>query len=279
MLLTFPRPGIAALMPEDLIEGAAAVLREAAATAVLPRFRALAEDEIEEKMPGELVTIADREAETIIAAGLAALLPGSIVIGEEACAADPALIGRIGEGRVWIVDPIDGTAQFTAGELPFAVMAALMIDGETVAALILDPVSDRLAAAERGSGAWLGGERLQTQAGPVAAVDLRGSIGRFMPPDMMAEVLKRAEGLGALLPGLKCAGAEYPAIASAERDFALYWRTLAWDHAPGVLFLNEAGGKATRPDGSPYVPGSEGKGLLAARTPEVWDAARSLLLG
>ena len=108
---------------------------------------------------------------------------------------------------------------------------------------------------------------------------LRGAIGRFMPPAMQEEVTRRVEAEATLLAGLKCAGAEYPLIALGERDFAFYWRTLAWDHAPGALFLEEAGGKATRPDGSPYLPGSTGSGLIAASTPETWEEARRLLLG
>lgn len=253
------------------------MLREAAATAIMPRFRALAAHEVEEKSPGELVTVADRESEALIARGLAALLPGSRVIGEEACAADPALVETIGEGDVWIVDPLDGTANFAAGTEVFAVMAALLRNGEAVAGWMLSPVSRRLSAAELGSGAWLDGERLKAPDGPADTSALRGSLGRFMGPAMLAEISARAEGQ--LLPGMMCAGAEYPLIATGTRDFALYWRTLAWDHAPGVLFVNEAGGKATRRDGSPYVPGSAGMGLLAAHTPEKWEAARALLLG
>lgn len=253
------------------------MLREAAATAIMPRFRALATHEVEEKSPGELVTVADRESEALIARGLAALLPGSRVIGEEACSIDPALVESIGEGDVWIVDPLDGTANFAAGSEVFAVMAALLRDGEAIAGWMLSPVSGRLSAAELGAGAWIDGESLRAQNGPVEASALRGSIGRFMSPEMLADLSDRAGDR--LLPGMMCAGAEYPLIASGERDFALYWRTLAWDHAPGVLFVNEAGGKATRPDGAPYVPGSAGTGLLAAHTPEKWDAARALLLG
>src|SRR5919106_4920939 len=98
------------------------LMREAAANAILPRFRRLQHHEIEEKTPGELVTAADREAERILSAGLSALLPGSLVIGEEAAAADPALISRLADGGdIWLVDPLDGTANFAAGREPFAV--------------------------------------------------------------------------------------------------------------------------------------------------------------
>ena len=51
----------------------------------------------------------------------------------------------------------------------------------------------------------------------------------------------------------------------------MFWRGLAWDHAPGTLFLEEAGGRAARFDGRPYRPAEQGFGILAAQTPELWD--------
>jgi fructose-1,6-bisphosphatase/inositol monophosphatase family enzyme len=251
-------------------------MEEAAATAILPRFRLLADEEVEEKSPGEVVTIADREAEAILTAGLGGLLPGARVLGEEACSLEPRLLDDLGEGLVWLVDPLDGTANFAAGEPVFAVMVALLRDGETIGGWMLNPVTGDLARAELGAGAWLDEERLEAAA-PSPGHKVRGSIGRFMPDAMQADVTARLSAGAELLPGLKCAGVEYPMIGAGERDFAFYWRTIAWDHAPGVLFLNEAGGKATRPDGSAYVPGSAGHGLLAATHPDVWQEVHRLL--
>ena len=265
-------------MHSESFELVGALMAEVAARAILPRFRALAADEVEEKSPGELVTVADREAEAILAAGLAPLLPGSRVIGEEACATAPDLLDSLGEGTVWLVDPLDGTANFAAGSPDFAVMVALLVDGETQAAWILDPLSGRLAWAELGGGAWIGDRRLEAAAQPNGA-KLRGALGRFMPENMQSTLEERLSASGERLPGLKSAGTEYPLIAAGERDFAFYWRTLAWDHAAGVLFVNEAGGKAARPNGSAYRPAAAGNGLLAAASPDRWDAAQRLLFG
>ena len=265
-------------MKQDPLERVESLMREAAERAILPRFRMLAAHEIEEKSPGELVTAADRESEAILTEGLAGLLAEARVVGEEACAIDPGLVEGLDRGLVWLVDPLDGTANFAAGEEDFAIMVALLRDGVAIAGWLLDPTSGRLARAERGAGAWIDSERLCTPSRP-AGSKLRGAIGRFMPPAMQEEVTRRVEAGATLLPGLKCAGAEYPLIALGERDFAFYWRTLAWDHAPGALFLEEAGGKATRPDGSAYLAGSTGSGLIAASTPETWTEARRLLLG
>lgn len=62
-----------------------------------------------------------------------------------------------------------------------------------------------------------------------------------------------------------------------QNDLAFFNRTFAWDHAAGVLFLNEAGGKAARYDGSPYRLDDEKVGLLVAATPALWDWLTELL--
>ncbi len=62
-----------------------------------------------------------------------------------------------------------------------------------------------------------------------------------------------------------------------QHDIALFERTLAWDHAPGVLFVNEAGGRVARPDGSAYRPDQDRKGMLAASSPAMWDKGAAIL--
>lgn len=262
-----------------MFEAVGDLLREASETIILPRFKALSEGEIEEKTPGELVTVADREAETFIARGLAGLGLSAGVIGEEACSHDASLLEEIHENAVWLIDPIDGTGNFVAGHSPFAIMVALLVDGETVAAWILDPITDRLAMAERGGGAYIDGVRIRTVQDSDLTLRLSGIIGRFMPSDVHAGVMKRAGTFFDLRPGLKCAGAEYPVIALEDRHFAFFWRTLPWDHASGALFLAEAGGMVSRPDGTPYSPGKKGNGLLIAHNPGIWRVARHALFG
>ena len=70
-----------------------------------------------------------------------------------------------------------------------------------------------------------------------------------------------------------CAAEQYPRLALGENDVSIFERTLAWDHAAGCLWLEEAGGKAARPDdGSPYrVDEWDRKGLVAAATPSLWE--------
>ncbi|QAY76999.1 inositol monophosphatase [Sphingosinicella sp. BN140058] len=267
-------------MTLSLIDRIGDILRRAAAEAVLPRYRALASHQVEEKSPGELVTIADRDAEAAIARGLDGLVPGARFVGEEACARDPSLLERIDEGDVWIVDPLDGTANFASGDGPFAMMVALLRDGEIVAGCIYEPLTERMAAAEYGGGAFLDGHRLHVSARQGRVEDRRGIISSFMlPEDMIAPAAAVRSTVSQVAPSRRCAGHEYPRVATGEIDFALYWRTIVWDHAPGVLFLNEAGGVARRPDGSPYRPAVGGTGMLLAHNPEIADEVQTLLLG
>src|SRR6266403_6421459 len=93
-------------------ERVAELMRETAAAELTPRFRALAKEDIRLKRPGDFVTIADELSELRLAAGLAKILPGVPVVGEEAVEKDGGLIeliGRAGES-CWIVDPLDGTS-------------------------------------------------------------------------------------------------------------------------------------------------------------------------
>jgi fructose-1,6-bisphosphatase/inositol monophosphatase family enzyme len=263
-----------------MIERVAELIRRAAAEAILPRFRALHSDEIEEKSPGELVTAADREAEALLTTGLMEILPGSVVLGEEAAAMQPEIRQRLAqEADLWIVDPLDGTSNFIEGNPCFSVMVALLWRGQTVASWMLDPLTDTLAFAERGSGAYLGGERIVASRTTPEASALRGAVlTRFLPLALRSEIEARAHRVLEILPGLRCAGHEYPGIVTGAQHFALFWRTEPWDHAPGALFITEAGGWVARLDRSPYIPGDQGTGLLVAQNEETWYTVESALL-
>jgi len=262
-----------------VLDQVGALVREVAATVVLPRFRHLATDEIEQKAPGDLVTVADRESEEALTRGLTALLPGSIVVGEEAVAADPRVLDRVGEGgAVWIVDPVDGTNNFAAGKTPFAVMVALLRAGEPVASWILDVVDDRMTVAEAGSGATIDGVRVKTRADDPGPAALHGVVAhKYLTADLRAQSAANAHRLGRVTAGRHCAGYEYPAVATDEQQFALFWRILPWDHVPGSLILREAGGTVLHLDGSDYRPTDSERGLLVAPNPDVWHTVRDTL--
>ena len=255
-----------------------ALIRDVAARIVMPRFRMLDAAEIEEKAPDELVTIADRESEIALTEGLTRLLSGSRVVGEEACSADPRVLDNIGSGTVWIVDPIDGTANFAAGETPFGIMVALAVDGVSEAAWLYDPVQDRMCSAGRGQGAYVNGARTHARTSG-EAMPVAGLPTKYLPPELREEIEGRAEGKLHCVGIPRCAAEQYPRVMLGTNDLALFWRTFVWDHAPGVLILEEAGGKCARFDGTPYDITQTGTGMLAAASPAMWDRAAAILLG
>jgi fructose-1,6-bisphosphatase/inositol monophosphatase family enzyme len=255
-----------------------ALLRTVAAEVVLPRFRNLAAGEIVEKAKDDLVTVADREAELRLTDGLRAIDPDTRIIGEEACAADPSLLDAAGRGRLWLIDPIDGTHNYAHGHPPFALMLALVEDGVPQAGWIFDPLQNRMCHAVRGAGAFIDGERVASRGSgedlPIVAL---GS--GYLPPDAAAALTERAAGKVREVDIPRCAAEQYARLVLGTNDVALYNRTMPWDHAAGAVLLEEAGGRVARGDGSPYRVGDTRPGLLAAATPALWEMAAPLVWG
>ena len=264
------------------IEAVSAILREVAAEEVMPRFRALAEHEIKAKKGGEVVTVADVAAEREITRRLRDLLPGSQVVGEEATAEDPGLLDKFTQvdDWIWVIDPIDGTANFAGGKPLFALMVALVRKGEAGAAWILDPIGPRCATAERDAGAWLDATRL-TLGPPPPPGDLRGTLhaSSFASADMARQIQARRARVGAV-KSLRCAGWEYLRLATGETQFSLFTKLMPWDHVPGTLIFREAGGLARTLDGASYDARSHrAPGLLMAPDQASWDWLHERLFG
>jgi fructose-1,6-bisphosphatase/inositol monophosphatase family enzyme len=260
------------------LDKVAAIIRETAEQEILPRFRGLAAADVWRKKSGQLVTVADTEAERWLAPRLAALLRGSVVVGEEASEDDPALLDRIaGERAVWLVDPLDGTSNFAEGKPAFAVMVGLVIEGRCVAGWIHDPLPNRTAVAAAGQGARLDGARLRVaDAAPLGDMSGVLNLGYF-DPAKRRRIRDRRDLLGKV-ESQRCAGHEYMALAAGRRHFALFNQIWPWDHAAGVLIHQQAGGFAARLDRSAYRPTQRNGGLLAAPDPGSWAALHAFLM-
>jgi fructose-1,6-bisphosphatase/inositol monophosphatase family enzyme len=246
------------------------LLREVAEEVINPRFRTLDSDQIAEKNPGDLVTVADREAETLITAALRGAYPDALVLGEEAYAADDSLMDRyLAADHAFTVDPVDGTKNFVKGSKDHAVMASEVRGGEVVRGWIWQPQHQTAYVAELGAGAWRDGVRLTR---PPVDADLRG-------------VTSRRRWIGRALGALRaldltwvCCGVDYPKIVEGEADYALYGGTKPWDHAPGSLLLREAGGYVGTFDGHPYRPQSGlPRGLVTAADRATYDVVQGLI--
>ncbi|MFB7650075.1 inositol monophosphatase family protein [Streptomyces sp. NPDC056084] len=273
-------------MIDDFLAGDLAVVeeavRKAAAAEIMPRFRQLAAHEIVEKNgPHDLVTVADRLAEEHLTAALTALLPGSVVVGEEAVHADPAVYGALGEDTpVWIVDPVDGTRQFVRGEAGFCTLVALAHRGEVLASWTFAPALYELAVAVRGRGATLNGKPLQAGSpAPDAVLDVATSHPDYTTPDQKRALLALdTDGVRPRPCG--SAGLEYLAIARGELDGLAFSWEYAWDHAAGLLLVAEAGGAHTTVAGEPFrIAGGNALPFTAARDAATAERLRRLLAG
>ena len=121
------------MTPAELAE-VVQLTRAVARAEIMPRFRALAPGDIQAKSgPLDLVTAADEAAELRLATGLTRLFPGCAVVGEEAATRDSSLMARIADADLcFVVDPLDGTANFCAGLPLFGVIVAMVRKGEVV---------------------------------------------------------------------------------------------------------------------------------------------------
>jgi fructose-1,6-bisphosphatase/inositol monophosphatase family enzyme len=254
------------------IETVSALLGQVAKDLILPRHRKLGEGDVIEKDHGELVTVADLETERWLTRELANLLPGSCVVGEEAAYADRTVFERLSdENPVWVIDPIDGTHNFTKGRDIFAIIVALVYSGETVAGWIYEPVGETLALGERGAGVTVDADsvRLGSPAAPARCdgVAARHLFDRADRDDSFIDDVFRPN----------CAGHEYIQILRGERRFTAYTKLMPWDHAAGSFMVCEAGGYSALLDGSRYdVAHTEGN-LLSACDEASWRRVQSIL--
>lgn len=247
------------------------LLAEVAEQFILPRFGTLESDQVEEKRPGDLVTVADREAEVEIAARLKAQDPSALVVGEEGVFGDPSCLEALpSAAHAWVIDPVDGTRNFARGSSDFAVMLAELRSGETVRSWIWQPVHQLLFVAERGAGVTRNGEPMPAVAPSPRRVPL-GATYIPVPGEDQAEVrVVRSWG--------SC-GIDYPKLIAGEVDFLSYRSMFPWDHLPGGLMLAEMGGRMATESGREYRAGVIGRRLLSTVDPALWQPVHDALFG
>jgi fructose-1,6-bisphosphatase/inositol monophosphatase family enzyme len=246
------------------------LLQEVAADVITPRFRSLSDDQVMEKNPGDLVTVADREAEVLITQALTAAYPDAVVLGEEAHSADPTLLDRyLAADHTFTVDPVDGTKNFVEGSPDHAVMVAESRGDETVRAWIWQPEHEVAWVAERGAGLWRNGIRHERAHVP----DPEQAFGATSTWTL------RGQALGDL-PTMRlswvCCGIDYSRLLEGDCDYIVYTRSNAWDHLPGTLMLAEAGGSYGHADDTPYTRRSSVRGLIVAADPATYAVVRPL---
>jgi 3'(2'), 5'-bisphosphate nucleotidase len=201
---------------------------------------------IEHKAGDEPVTIADREASDLIVARLRAAFPGDAVLSEEL----PDDGSRLHAERVWMIDPIDGTSDFIAGDTGFAVMVGLIVGGRPQLGALAMPASSELYLGVVGEGAWKegpgGGGRqplhTTTLAAPPGIRLVASKTHRTRDVDTFRRALDIDDEINVGSVGLKVA-----MVADASRDLYVYpgSRTKLWDICGPEALLIAAGGRVT----------------------------------
>jgi fructose-1,6-bisphosphatase/inositol monophosphatase family enzyme len=254
----------------------------AAATAVLPRYKALAQGDIRTKSgPNDLVTEADLHCQAILTETLGKLLPQAAVVGEEGGGVEAEACAAIAAAEwCWVIDPLDGTHNFAHSRPGFVVMVALVHRGESVGAWIHNPLGGETLVAVRGEGAWSGERRLATAtAGPLKQMTGVLYVGQRRAPALHARLKSMGGELGPTSFN-RSAGTEYLGLASGRIHYAIFSRLLPWDHAAGVLAVEEAGGHAAYWDSEPYRPSdARPLPLLIAPNETAWRELRAAFGG
>ncbi|MFT4257866.1 MAG: inositol monophosphatase family protein [Pseudoxanthomonas sp.] len=221
---------------------------QAAGVGLVKHFGRLSELGIRSKSgPADLVSIADEEAERTTRGILAKAQPGYGFLGEEGGA-----FGGSDGANTWIVDPLDGTTNFLFSTPLWGVNVALAREGEVVAGVTHLPAIGETYVAERGKGCWLNGQRIHvSNRGTLIEAVLACGIPFSGKPDHPVFAREMAL-LSADVAGIRRTGAcavDMAWVAAGRWD--AYWeRALnAWDMAPGIILVREAGGIATSVSG------------------------------
>ena len=203
-------------------------------------FNELENLQISMKGPADFVTSADKRTETILIEELTKARPGYGFLGEE---------GGIVEGKDkshrFIIDPIDGTTNFMHGIPHFAISIALERDGQIVAGIVYNPVTDDLFSAEKGHGAYLNNKRLRVAARKDLAPCVFATGLPFKGRDGRTRSLAEMDAVLSVTAGVRRFGAASLDMAwTAAGRVDGYWERdiNLWDVAAGIVLIREAGG-------------------------------------
>ncbi|MES1990532.1 MAG: inositol monophosphatase family protein [Pseudomonadota bacterium] len=208
------------------------------------------------KGPGDFVSAADKKAEKVLFEELSKARPGYGFLMEESGAVEGA-----DKSHRWIIDPLDGTTNFLHGIPHFAISLGLERDGQIVAGVIYNPVTDELYLAEKGQGAFLNDRRLRVSARRELTQSVIGCgiphIGR-PGHDIF---LKEERAVMMNVSGLRRMGAASLDLAYvAAGRFDGFWEAALspWDMAAGIVIIREAGGTVSSIEGGDNMLASGG---------------------
>ncbi len=250
----------------------ARVCEQAGAYVQAQRAR-LGDVERQHKAPGDIASSIDQETEALLREHLLALLPSAAFWGEETG-------GALQDGPTWVVDPIDGSANYLHGYPHYAVSVALAVAGQPVLGVVHDPCRGETFSAAQAVGAWLGEAPLpQHVAG--SADPLQATCATVFPKprapfmDSYLQTFHRAIKSFAQVRRSGSMALDLAYLAAGRVD-AFWERGMgAWDAAAGLVLLREVGVPVWAVDGLPLLQSQ----YLAACTPALREAFTQCLGG
>jgi len=214
------------------------------------------------KGPGDFVTASDKKVEKILIEELQKARPNYSILSEE--------VGKIDndESFKWIIDPIDGTANFLHGIPHFAISVGLENEGEIICGIIYDPIKDEMFVAEKGNGSYLNNQRIRVSSRSKLKDCIIFTGGPKKESQDRELALKEYNNFSSkvLIPIRKLGSAALDmAYVAAGRCDGFWQRNLNyWDIAAGIIILKESGGFVTDFKGeNKYL---ENKTILAANS-------------
>ena len=212
------------------------------------------------KGPFDLVTDVDYLVQEMISDEIRAQFPGHQILAEEGYEKGPAAIDEF----CWVIDPLDGTLNFTLGIPCVSVSVALLHQGEPLLGCVYDPARGELFEAERGAGSFINGKSLAVQPATSAVLPLgmsSGFLSRIPAGDevsLLSVIMQRFAKVRIL--GSQALHLCY--VAAGRLRAAISWEARLWDDAAGALIVKEAGGQYTDFAGSEVFPVRTGSRVL-----------------
>jgi len=226
------------MLSVDELRELEALIATAAGQELMPRFLRV---DAHDKADGSLITEADLQMQARVQRELHERWPQFEFLGEEMDAVEQEALMRDSQQGLWVLDPLDGTANFASGIPFFGVSVALLGDGEVKAGVVYDPVRRESFSGLRGEGAWLNGKPLQISGpapalqGAMGMVDLKRLPGELIAKFATASPYRSQRSFGSV-------ALDWCWLAAERVQVYLHGGQKLWDYAAGSLVLSEAGG-------------------------------------
>ena len=226
---------------DNMLEQVMEIVRRASALMVTEGFSVEQKDGLT-----NIVTSSDLAVQHFLCRELSALLPGCGFLCEEEDLTDT------GKEYVWIIDPIDGTANYARNLPDCCISVALKHGSEVILGVVFSPGRGEMYCAEKGRGAWCNGKPIRTSRRPFADAIMLVALSAYNKnfAHVCSDIILEAYAQGNDVRRFGSAAIELCLVAAGKCDIHFEIRLQPWDYAAGMLILTEAGGTVSSLDGT-----------------------------